>query len=135
VRREVEAVHFDPGDRCSRAFERALRDNLDKEVVMRAHRPSGAITDFYRREAMMRVGRLDRGRVRTASGDVLHTGDPLELAIALQSASEVDGYLALLGALAREQDDPGTAMRSLVAPEMGPEEWEPIWDAAERACP
>jgi hypothetical protein len=71
--------------------------------------------------------------VRTEAGETLRTGNPLELALALQSAGTVDGYLALLGALARSEAQPADALRSLVAPQMSAAEFAPVYEAAEAA--
>ena len=122
-----------PDDACSEAFALVLRDGLEEGVIERAHRSSGGIADLYRRQAMLHLGRANRGRVRTGSGETLRTGSPLELELALQGAAEVSGYLGLLGALARRQPDPETALRSLIAPELRPSEFAPVYARAERA--
>jgi hypothetical protein len=133
LRRELEAISIAPDDPCLEAFARALREGLEEGVIERAHRSSGGIADLYRRQAMLRLGRVDRGRVRTASGETLRTGSPLEFELALQDAADVRGYLGLLGALARRQPDPETALRSLVAPELRPGAFAPVYALAERA--
>lgn len=132
VRRELEAIPVAPRDPCRRAFATVLREGLEGDVIARAHRPSAGIADLYRRQAMLRLGRTERGRVRTRAGETLHTGNPLELELALQSAAEVEGYLGLLGALARSQANPETALRSLIAPELGAADFAPIYARAER---
>ena len=133
VRRELEAISMLRDDPCLEALARALREGLEEGVIERAHRASGGIADLYRRQAMLRLGRADRGRVRTGSGETLRTGSPLELELALQGAADVKGYLGLLGALARRQPDPETALRSLIAPELRPSEFAPVYARAERA--
>jgi hypothetical protein len=92
------------------------------------------VADLYQRQAMLQVGRGDHGTVQTVSGESLRTGNPIELEMAMQSASSVKGYLATLAAWARTQRDPETAMRSLVAPELSAEEFAPIWNEAQAAC-
>ena len=82
---------------------------------------------------MLRVGRLAQGRVRVKGGEVLRTGSPIELELALQSGGKVHGYLAFLAAFARTQPDPELAMRSLIAPEMDPAAFESIYARADRA--
>jgi len=98
-----------------------------------ALRPSGGITDLYRREAMLRLGRFREGSVRTEAGETLRTGSSLEMALALQSAATVEGYLALLGALARSEPQPEQTMRSLVAPQLSNSEFAPIYEVVEGA--
>ncbi len=134
VRRDLERVAGAPGEPCALAIEATLRARLEPEVIARAHRPSGSVADVYQRQAMLQVGRGDHGTVQTVSGESLRTGNPLELEMALQSASSVKGYLAMLAAWARSQPDPETAMRSLVAPEMSAAEFAPIWAEAQSAC-
>lgn len=133
VRRELERVGFSKGDRCNAAFESVLRERLDPQTLARAFRPSGSIAEFYQREAMLRLGRFDGGRVETLSGETFRTGSAVELAMALQSAARVRGYLALLGSVARTHDDPAGFIRALTAPDMPPEEFAPIYRAAQRA--
>ena len=134
VRRELDSLRFAQGAGCNRAYEAVLRDRLDPEVVARAFRPSGSIADVYRREAMKRLGRLDHGTVETTTGERLRTGSPIELEMALQTASSVRGCLALLGAFARTEPDPETALRSLVAPDLSREEFAGVYAEAEAAC-
>ena len=83
---------------------------------------------------MKRLGRLERGSVKTLSGESLRTGSPLELEMALQTGAQVKGYLGLLGAFARTQPDPALALRSLIAPELPADEFAPIYAEAEAAC-
>lgn len=120
---------------CNDRFEAALRDGLDPEDVARAFRANGGIGDLLRRQAMIQLGRRAQGRVRTRGGDQFRTGSPIELELALQAAAEVRGYFALLDSLARDEGDAPIALRSLIAPELSPDEFEPIYAAARRACP
>lgn len=130
IRRELEGIPFEPGQHCNAAFENALLERLDPEALARAFRPSGGLAEFYQREAMLRLGRLDRGRVNTRAGETLRTGSSLELALALQSAGEVHDYLALLGAIARRQPDPEGFLRALTAPDMSAAEFSKAYEAA-----
>jgi hypothetical protein len=132
VRADLERVPFSIDDGCALQFEDVFRSEMDLEVVARGLRPSGSIADLYRREAMLRLGRSDQGRVRTLAGELFRTGSPIELELALQSGATVKGYIALLAAFAGTQPDPPLAMRSLVAPEMGAEEFDPIYERADR---
>ena len=130
IRNEIEAVPFQGGDACDAAFEAVLRARLDAQVLASAFRPSGGIAEFYQREAMLRLGRLNTGRVVTLAGEGFRTGSSIELAAALQSAGEVRDYLALLGAIAREQPDPEGFLRALVAAEGGASEFARVYAAA-----
>ncbi len=137
VRAEFEAVPFSPGDACALAFENTIRSEMEADVISRGIRASGSVADVYRREAMLRLGRLDQGQVRTLDGEVLRTGSPIELELALQSGATVPGYIALLGEFARTQAEPALTMRSLIAPEMDPQEFEAIYRKAtdaRRSC-
>lgn len=137
VSREIAAVAFTFGDPCHERFESALRDDLEPERVARAFQSPGTLADLYRRQAMRALGRLDRGRVRTVAGERFRTGSPLEFELALQSAAQIEGYLALLGAFARSKEDPATVLRSLVAPDMHPDAFAPVYKQAEdtwRGC-
>jgi hypothetical protein len=51
----------------------------------------------------------------------------------MQSAATVEGYLALLGGLARSEPQPADALRSLVAPQLSAAEFAPVYEAAEAA--
>lgn len=134
VRRQLNRVSFVPGSPCNSRFEVRLREQLDPAGISRALRPSGSIADLYRREAMMRLGRLEKGSVTTLSGEHLRTGNPLELEMALQAAGQVNGYLGLLGAYARGQPNPELVLRSLIAPALPSDEFAPIYAEAEAAC-
>ncbi len=81
----------------------------------------------------MLLGRASRGTVHTLGGEDLRTGSPIELELALQSAAIVEGYFGLLAAFALGQDEPVTVLRSLLAPGMRPEEFRPIYAAADSA--
>jgi hypothetical protein len=133
IRAAVESVPYAPDAACDARFASVLRSKVGDPVIADALRPSGEIADLYRREAMLRLGRFRQGTVRTDAGETLHTGNPLELALAMQSAGTVDGYLALLGALARTEPSPVDALRTLVAPQLPATEVAPIFDAAEAA--
>jgi hypothetical protein len=131
IRREIARADYTPGDPCDERFERSLREAFGPETLARAFRSSGTYADLYRREAMLARGRLDHGEVRTLSGERFRTGSALELEVALQSGPLVEGYLALLGAYARTQDDPTTVLRSLIAPEADAETFDPLYEVAE----
>ena len=133
IRARVEAAPFSPNAACDERYADALRAKLGEAALADAFRPSGDLSDLYLREAMLRLGRFDAGTVRTTTGESLRTGSSLELALALQSAANVKGFLALLGAVARTEPSPEDALRSLVAPEMSPAEFAPVFAEAEQA--
>ena len=133
VRARLEGVSFAPNTACDERYAAVLREHLGDAVIADAFRPSGGVADLYRREAMLRLGRFREGTVRTEAGETLRTGSPLELALAMQSAGTIDGYLALIGALAQSEAQPADAMRSLIAPQMAATEFAPVYEAAEAA--
>lgn len=132
IRSQLDGLPFAPSA-CDQHYAAVLREKVGDAELSDAFRPSGELADLYRKEAMMRLGRFKEGTVKTDAGETLHTGSSLELALAMQSAARVDGYLALLGALARSEPQPSNALRSLVAPGRTPADFEPIYDAAENA--
>ncbi len=136
IRRDVEAARFAPDDLCQARFEELLRERLDPASQAAAYR-SGGLVALYRREAMLRLGRAERGTLHTRDGRALSTGHPIELEMALQHGGEVRGYLALLAAIARTQDEPEAVARSLVAPGASPDLFHEAYTRAEdalRAC-
>jgi hypothetical protein len=133
IRARLDALTFAPDERCDDRFSAVLREKIGDSELGDAFRPSGELTDVYRREAMLRLGRLQQGQVKTDTGEALHTGSSLELALAMQSAARVHSYLALLGALARSEPEPADALRTLVAPTRSSAAFGPIYDAAESA--
>jgi hypothetical protein len=133
IRSRLDALSFAPNASCDDRYAAVLRDKVGDAELADAFRPSGELADLYRREAMLRLGRYREGTVQTDSGETLHTGSSLELALALQSAPRVHGYLALLGALARTEPVPSDGLRTLVAPTKSAGDFAPIYSAAEAA--
>ncbi len=133
IRARLDSTPFTPSTACDARFADVLRSKLGESAIADALRPSGGVTDLYRREAMLRLGRTNSGVVRTTGGESLRTGSSLELALALQSAANVEGYLALLGALARSEPQPADALRSLIAPQMSVADFATVYEAAEAA--
>jgi hypothetical protein len=131
IRARLDALAFTPDASCDDRFASALREKLGDAALADAFRPSGELTDTYRREAMLRLGRYQQGTVHTDTGETLRTGSSLELALAMQSAARVKGYLALLGAFARTEPQPADALRTLVAPTLSSGDFAPAYDAAE----
>jgi len=123
VRRAREALaRIGPSDitGCNRAFDEALRGQLDAAALSRALAPRGAFTDPYLRAAMKRLAEVSPGqRIEMVDGSSF-TGSPLELAAAMSQAAEAKGYLALLRAFVREIESSANrqdTLRGLIAPE------------------
>jgi len=120
---------------CARAFDDALRRQLDGAALARALAPRGAFTDPYLRAAMKRLAEVSPGgRIEMTDGSG-YTGAPLELAAAMSQAAQAKGYLALLRAFVRELEPPANrldTLRGLVAPELGSAAFEEALAAAER---
>jgi len=131
IRARLDSLPFAPSASCDDRYGAVLREKLGDAELADAFRPSGELADLYRREAMLRLGRFHEGTVQTDTGETLHTGSSLELALALQSAPRVKGYLALLGALARSEPTPQDGLRTLIAPGRSAADFAPIYDAAE----
>jgi hypothetical protein len=133
LRRSLERAAFALDDPCDASFEAVLREALEPLRTASASRPSAGLAGLYRRELMLRLGRLDRGTVHTVAGEALRTGNPLELELALQNSLAVRGYIGLLGAFARTQDEPESVLRTLLAPQMPPEAFREAYGVAESA--
>lgn len=138
VRRAREALaRITPSDTtgCTRAFDDALRQQLDAAALARALAPRGAFTDPYLRAAMKRLAEVSPGeRIEMTDGSSF-TGSPLELAAAMSQAAQARGYLALLRAFVRELEVPANrldTLRGLVAPESGSAAFAESFTAAER---
>ena len=132
-----------PGDvgGCAAAFDATLRRSLDREALARALAPRGDFTDPYLRSALRRLGEVSPGgAIQLEDGTRYRPGVPLELAAAASQAASARGYLALLRQWVRllEPEPYRTeALRSLIAPEMQPDEFERALArarAAEASC-
>jgi hypothetical protein len=120
---------------CARAFDDALRQQLDPAALARALAPRGAFTDPYLRAAMKRLAEVSPGeRIEMTDGSS-YTGSSLELAAAMSQAAQARGYLALLRAFVRELEVPANrldTLRGLVAPESGAQAFADEFANAER---
>jgi len=134
IERELAELPFSLDDRCALAMESGLRERLSGELLARSFRPGGGVAEVYQREALLRLGRLDRGRVSDMSGETYRTGSPIGLALAQQSGGQVRGYLGLLARFAETRPEPATFLRSLIAPELSATEFAPIWSDARAGC-
>jgi hypothetical protein len=113
---------------CAAAFDSSLRRSLDREALARALAPRGDFTDPYLRAALRRLGEVSPGgAIQLEDGTRYRPGVPLELAAAATQAASARGYLALLRQWVRLLEPEAyrsEALRSLVAPEMQPDEFE-----------
>ncbi len=122
---------------CAFLFEESLREVLDPEALARALAPRGSFTDSYLRAAMQRLAELNpEGRLTLQSGRSYRGDSPLELAAALAEAAQVRGYLSLLRGWVWELEPDAEqkryeTLRSLVAPELPPDEFRVFLQRAE----
>lgn len=118
---------FDVG-RCALEFDQILRESLDPGSLARALRPGGHFTDRYVRAAMRRLGELSpNGSVEFVDGSRFKPSSSIELEMALGNAAGARGFLALLRSfvanLESTEENQREALRSLLAPELGSEEF------------
>jgi hypothetical protein len=113
---------------CNAAFDTALRRALDREALARALAPRGDFTDPYLRAALRRLGEVSPGgAIALEDGARYRPGVPLELAAAASQAVSARGYLALLRQWVRLLEPEAyrsEALRSLIAPEMQPADFD-----------
>lgn len=140
VQRARQALaRIEPSDvsGCAQRFDAELRGQLDRSALARALTPQGSFQDPYLRAALKRLGELSPGgTVTLVDGTKYRTTIPLELSAASSQAGEVLGYLAMLRSFVAELEaEPHrrATLRGLVAPEVGPAEWERMIDRAEQA--
>jgi hypothetical protein len=126
---------------CALEFDTALRESLDPAALARALSPSGAHTDNYLQAAMKRLGEVSPdGVIRMRDGSRFQGKLPIELMAAATQPQDAIGYLALLRRfVALLEPEPGRSatLRGLVAPELPPDRWTQLLDAAnrrEQAC-
>ena len=126
---------------CPAEFDAALRGELEPAALARALAPSGNFTDPYVRAAMRRLGEVSPGElVQLLDGTHYNPAVPIQLAAAMNQASEAKGFLALLRRLVdllESEPYRRQSLRSLVAPELSPSAFDQITDraeSAERAC-
>ncbi len=126
---------------CVLAFDTSLREQLESAALNRALAPDGSFTDPFLRAAMKRLGELSPGgSVILTDGTRYRTSAPIELMAASSQGAQVKGYLVFLRAFIAELESPNerrSALRGLVAPELGVERFDAIVDTAEtreRSC-
>jgi len=121
---------------CRLEFDSSLREQLEPAALNRALVPDGSFTDPFLRAAMKRLGELSPGKaVELVDGSTYRTSAPIELMAASSEGGHVKGYLAMLRAFVAELE-PATgrrsALRGLVAPELGVDRFDAIVDVAEK---
>jgi len=125
---------------CAAVFDDALRRKLDRAQLSRALAPRGDFTDPYVRAALKRLGEVSGGAIRMEDGTSYRAGAPIELTAASTQAASAKGFLALLRAWVRTLEAPdyrSEALRSLIAPELDPNDFQRALgaaEAAERSC-
>jgi len=145
---EEEAVHVERArdalarigsDRvagCALVFDAHLRDALDAAALLRALAPSGSYTDRFTRAAMKRLGEISPGGViHIRDGAQFGGAIAVELSAAMAQPGDAVGYLALLRTFVAELEPAAnrrSTLRSLIAPELDPSQFDAIVDEAER---
>jgi len=136
-RAKAALARIDRGDvsGCALAFDASLRERLDPAALNRALAPDGSFTDPFLRAAMKRLGELSPdGMVKLTDGAAYRTSAAIELMAASSQGAQVKGYLAMLRAFVAELEPPAgrrSALRGLVAPELGVANFDASIDAAE----
>jgi hypothetical protein len=122
---------------CALRFDAALREGLEPTDLARALTPSADFVDPILRAALVRLAELSPdGRLRLTDGTLLHRDVDLEFEAALGQAHQVEGFLALLRALAARMastEEQTRVLRGLVAPELDQGSFEDRTANAERA--
>ena len=122
---------------CALRFDAALREGLEPTDLARALTPSADFVDPVLRAALRRLAELSAdGELRLSDGTRLHPDVPLEFEAALGQAHEVEGFLALLRALAAQMapaEEQTQVLRGLVAPELDQGSFEERTANAERS--
>jgi len=142
ARARAALARMDPAEvgGCAAVWDRSLRQQLEPADLARALSPRGEFTDPYLRAAMRRLGELQDDVVRLADGSRFRVSVPIELMAAAGQAHEVEGYLAALRSFVaglEPAEHRREALRGLVAPQLPPERFAELVDAAdaaERAC-
>ena len=122
---------------CALRFDAALREGLEPTDLARALTPSADFIDPILRAALLRLAELSPdGQLRLADGTRLQPELALEFEAALGQADQVEGFLALLRALAARmasKEEQTQVLRGLVAPELDQGSFEDRAAEAERA--
>ena len=120
---------------CALDFDRSMRAQLDSEALSRALAPSSSFLDRHLRSAIQRLGELSPdGLITLIDGSKFNSMIPLDLAAARAQSAEVIGVLSLLRAFINElepSEHRRTALRGVIAPELGSERFDAIVEIAE----
>jgi hypothetical protein len=122
---------------CALKFDAALREGLEPTELARALTPSADFVDPILRAALLRLAELSPDRqLRLADGTRLHPDLAMEFEAAIGQADQVEGFLALLRALAARMasaEQQTQVLRGLVAPELDQGSFDDRAAEAERA--
>lgn len=120
---------------CALAYDRSVRNQLERDALSRALAPSGGFTDRYLRGALKRLGELSPdGLIVLSNGSKFRPHLPIELSAASSQSFQATGYLALLRTFVAELEPPEfrrNTLRGLVAPEVSNAEFDSIVEVAE----
>jgi hypothetical protein len=107
---------------CALRFDAALREGLEPTDLARALTPSAGFVDPVLRAALRRLAELSAGgELRLIDGTRLNPDARLEFEMALGQSHQVEGFLALLRALAAQltpAEQRSAVLRGLLAPEL-----------------
>jgi len=121
---------------CALAYDRSVRNQLERDALSRALAPSGAFTDRYLRGALKRLGEVSpEGLISLANGSKFRPHIPIELSAAGTQSFQATGYLALLRTFVAELEPAEfrrNTLRGLLAPEVANEDFDAIVEVAER---
>jgi len=120
---------------CALAYDRSVRNQLERDALSRALAPSGGFTDRYLRGALKRLGEVSPdGLISLANGSKFRPHLPIELSAAGGQSFQATGYLALLRTFVAELEPPEfrrNTLRGLLAPEVSNQEFDLIVEVAE----
>jgi hypothetical protein len=120
---------------CALDFDRSMRSQLDSEVLSRALAPSSSFLDRHVRSALQRLGELSPdGLITLIDGSKFRPSITLDLAAASAQSAEAIGFLSLLRAFITELEPSEyrrSALRGVIAPELGSERFDAIIEIAE----
>ena len=121
---------------CALAYDRSVRNQLERDALSRALAPSGSFTDRYLRGALKRLGEVSPdGVISLANGSKFRPQMPIELSAASTQSFQATGYLALLRTFVAELEPSEfrrNTLRGLLAPEVANEDFDAIVELAER---
>jgi len=121
---------------CALEFDRSMRAQLDSEALARALAARPGFLDSHLQSALQRLGELSPdGWITLVDGSKFRPSVPLDLEAARAQSAEAVGFLSLLRAFVAElepADQRRSALRSVIAPEVGSARFDAIVDVAEQ---